>query len=469
MLASISTRPMLSGPIAASTADGAKLQWGAAQPQPEVTADGARIACSPTGLRECAVSAARGTVLYFGASAVTAGAAPRLDAVELQEHPDECADAEFPAPLAGGMVGCSTPGVLDRHRRTPGSPRRQLKGLTPLASDRAALSYGARRLLIAQGRQLGSWAPHGATLTPSRELTLEGRPAGDGEWLLLPLSDRMQANRIGNRQRSQLPARPVADSTVVAGDWAAWVDRDSSLVSLTALASSATGAWPTAGTRPMLGLGWLLIATPEAIGAWGLQGQPGWSAEIDTTFISGPAWQDDIIAVPFRADGVVGTAMIHTPTGIEIGRLGTREQWVVPRGADADGLVVHARQPGARGVLRRHATPLRVLEEDGALGLRSNTAGGHGGRQLLLSAGESAETSVHCHSPSVLRAFRGGGPGEGTIVVTVAGEQRALRPTGTGWVDVIALPRETEAGVRFLADAAGNGFTVDALMLEARR
>ncbi len=465
----VSTRPPVAGPVAASTADGAKLRWTASLAPPEVTIDGAPAVCDPTDLYECVVSAPRGTVLRFGAGSVTAGAAPDPEGVGLEEHPDECADDIFPAPLAGGMVGCSTPDVLDRHRSAPGSPRRRLKGLPRLTSHRTGLSSGSRQLLVAEARQLGSWSPLGSSLASSRMLTVSGRPAGDQDWLLIPLSDRMQAGQAGSNRRSQLHARPVPNSTIVAGGWATWIERGSKATALTDLARNTTGTWPTpAARRTMLRSGWLLIATPNEMNSWGLQGQPGWSLELDTTFTSGGSWQDDIIALPVRDDETISTVLIHAPTGLEIDRLGTREEWSVPRGADANGLVVHARQPGARGVLRRHATPLRILEEDGALGLHSNAAGGHGGRQLMLSAGESVETSVYCHHPSVLRAFRSDDSGEGTIVVTVAGKEQAIRPAGVGWVDVTPLPRETDVDVRFLADAAGGGFTVDALMLEAR-
>jgi len=461
-------------PVAAASPSGALIRWSVGPP-PTTTVDGTAVACEPVDPGLCLVSAKPGVLIAFEGGVVTAGAAPGSVRVDLEESPDECGDARFPAPVGGGVAGCSAAGVVDRHRRGHGAPRRVLSidGLAPAEISRTSVTADGAGLAVVQGRHLGLWSVGNGVGYPSPHLDLVSPPGSDGEWLALPLRDRLQITRFGASQRRQLPATPTPSTAVlVAGPWVSWRDTAARGVQLASTGDERLGTWPgtTPDTMTLLSPGWLVLSTEERTTAWGLGGQPGWTRPGDHAFGASPVRGDDYVALPSRDGGAVTSELVHLPTGISVASWGSSQAWVVPRGADASGIVVQERAPGETGLLVRLSSPIRVFEEHGALGLAgAPQSGGHGGRHQVLAPGEQADARLRCDAPSVLRAYRPDGPADGAILVTVAGTERRYDLGGTGWVDVARLPRDTDVSVRFVADPDGDGLVVDALMLEAGR
>jgi hypothetical protein len=471
-LAHIEAAPLPTGPVAASLAGGALIAWQAGDPPPHPTVEDSAVACSPRllpgGREGCVVDAAVGALIRFGAGAVIAGAGPAPQGTPLQESPAECGDPRFPAPLAGGMIGCSEVGALNRHRRRPGAPRRPLQGLdVPLRPARTALSPQGEALSVATGRTLGFWRPRGATVETSSELRLLTRPALDGRWLTLPVDAGLQATEFGSGRRRQVGVRPAPDTVSAADGWVSFRETGGGW-QLARIAEDAAGPWPVDTDRAWVIPGWRVATGGGQATAWGLRGQLGWQLPLDASFSPARGHADDLLALPFRSpDGVVGTVVLHVPTGLEVARWGARSRWVLPRGGDAAGLVVHVRAPGQAGSLERYGCAIRVIEEDRAGA--PNRAGGHGGRHRLIPPGERAELAVHVADPSHLRAFRPQGPTDGWIEVGWDGGGTRVRASGEGWLDVAALPRDTAVTVAFVADPTGEGLVMDALLLQAPR
>ncbi|MCO4771873.1 MAG: hypothetical protein KDA24_17710 [Deltaproteobacteria bacterium] len=457
---------------AAATHGGALIGFRGATPQ--VTVDDLPATCAPQpahqGLEVCFVEATRGSLVRFGDGVVTAGALPTFEALPLEETPDECGHPAFPAPVAGGILGCSHPGQLDRHRRRPGGPRRAVRwGDEAIAPTRASVLHGGSALAVAQGRSLGTWTPDDAQISLARALPLAAAPAADGGWFALLMPDRMQALPHGSNRRVQPPAIPAPGRGIprVAGGRVAWAEP--TRLMLGDLRGGRTGPFVEGCRHTVLSPGWITFSVGEETVAEGLVGQLGSSFAVDSAFSGARATFDDLVAVPARTGDLVQTALLHPPSGLIVARLGTTEAWVEPRGSDADGLVVRRWAKGATGELARHPAPLRVLEEDGSLGFGAATqAGGHGGGHALLAPGEQAEGTIQVASPARLATWRPDGPSDGWVEVEALGTVTRIELAGSGWLDLAALPRNTEARVRFVAAPRGEGLAVDALMLDRR-
>lgn len=453
--------PSPSGPVGVATATGALIAWTTGDKPPVTREDGAPLPCSllpapaPYAGR-CAVIAPAGEVLRFGEGTVTAGAAPGLHTGPVAALPGACGDARFPTSLAGGEVGCATAGALDRYWRD--GRARPLP--TSVAVDRASVSPDGASLVYTTASILGMWSPAGDQQQATRDLVPTAPPAASGDHVALAFPDRLQLARLGTGRRTQHRAdRPVP---ALGGDWAAWSGDG---LQLARLGGSGRGRLP-AGTAPLVSQGWLVAGVPDGTAAWGLAGQLGWVLDLDTSVRHARALVDDVVALTTRGEHGLETVLIHLPTSLELARIGSAGRWALPRGADADGLLLHRYAPGTEGRLERLATPLRVLEEDGVLGLTGRVrAGGHGGRHRVLAPGERAEARVTVASPARLFAFRPDGPQDGRIRVTVGDRDEVVHPTDEGWVRLLDLPRWAEARVTFEADEDGAGFAIDALSL----
>ena len=292
-------------------------------------------------------------------------------------------------------------------------------------------------------------------------------PAADHTHAALVLRDRIQVAPWGSARRVQFPAVPAAGRGLpqVAGGRVAWAQADGVYL---ASASGGSAGRLGPGRHPVLTPGWLVVGTETGLVGYGLLGQQGWSLPGDAAFSGSRGRVGDLVALPSRANGVLQTRLVHTPTGLTIQTLGDSAKWVVPRGGDADGLIVHERTPGTEGSLRRHAVPRRILEESGVLGLGAGTLpGGHGGRHDVLAPGDTTDAVLQTASPARLSAWRpDAGPHDGVITVTVGEQVQRISPDGGGWVDLLQLPRDTAVTIRFIADEGGEGLAVDALLLE---
>ncbi len=459
-------------PIAASTLLGARLAWFNGTPRPSVFAGDKELACVPdeTGPERssCEVAAPPGTLIRFGEGVITAGAGLRTTGDELAERPGECGDPRFPTALAGGVLGCSTPGRLDRHRRRPNGPRRAVSWNNRVVEpSRAGVVVSGGGIAIAQGRSLGTWSPSRSHSSSLRELPLHLPPAADHAHAALVLRDRIQVAPWGSARRVQFPAVPAAGRGLaqVGGGRVAWAQADGVYL---ASASGGSAGRIGPGRHPVLTPGWLVVGTETAVVGYGLLGQRGWSIPGEAAFSGARGRVGDLLALPSRAGSVLQTRIVHAPTGLAIQTLGDPNKWVVPRGGDADGLVVHERAPGTEGSLRRYPLPRRILEENGVLGLGpGRRAGGHGGRHDVLAPGDSAEAILQTASSARLSAWRpDAGPHDGVITLSVGEQVKKISPDGVGWVDLIQLPRDTAVTVRFVADEGGEGLAMDALLLE---
>lgn len=450
------------GPVAVATATGALIAWEEGT-KPVVRGPAGPLPCSqlpvePPYAGRCAVIAPAGALLQFEGGVITAGAAPGLEVTGVSAAPGSCGDVRFPTAVAGGEVGCDTPGHLSRYTR--GDRTRPLP--EPVVTGRAAVTGDGADLVYAGAATLGIWSPAHTRTQPTRDLAPSAPPAGLGPYVALPFADRVQIADVGSRRRFQhAAARP---RPTVGGDWVAWTD---GALQLARVGSSGRGALPVDARHPALSAGWLVASVPEGTAAWGLAGQAGWELPLDSGIRADRVLSDDLIALPVRGRGGLLTALVHLPTGLELARFGSSARWAVPRGADADGFLLHRYAPGTEGRLERLPRTLRILEEDGAVGLAgAPRSGGHGGRHQVLAPGATSEATLVVAAPARLSAFRPAGPSDGAIRVQVDDRIEVVRPASPGWTPLIDVPRWSRVTVRFEADSDGDGFVVDALSLQ---